>query len=229
MSAQQGAPALGRAQVATPTLWNAPQGSSIPRAPRPPRLTQRAMAVAGATLCAPLVAAVGLAAIGAAAGGNQAEMGTLAGTQGLRGSTVAETSPAPTQVSGSPADHVKTKADTTGGGTVAEPKRHPTQDTAAPPQREPAPSTRAPSHKQPTQTAPEPPKRVNLNPPAPTPPTTTDPSTPGAPTSSGSGSTGDVGSSGPGSGSEQTSNSGQGASGTSSTTPESRDGYPGGD
>ena len=66
MSAQQGAPVLGRAQVATPTLWNAPQGSSIPAGSAPARMTRRAIAVAAATLCAPLVAMLGLAAIGAA-------------------------------------------------------------------------------------------------------------------------------------------------------------------
>ncbi len=61
-------------------------------------------------------------------------MGTLTGTQGLRGSMVATTSPAPTQVSGAPADDLKGKGAGT-DETAADPKRHPTQDAASPPQR----------------------------------------------------------------------------------------------
>src|SRR3954451_15318272 len=99
MSAHYGAPVLGRAQRGTPAFWTAPQGSSIPAGSRPERVTRRAIAVAAATLCAPLVTATALAAIGAVTGGNQAEMGTLAGAQGLRGTTVAATNPAPAQVS----------------------------------------------------------------------------------------------------------------------------------
>src|SRR3954451_6227158 len=99
MSAHYGAPVLGRAQRGTPAFWTAPQGSSIPAGSRPERVTRRAIAVAAATLCAPLVAATALRAIAAATGGNHAEMGKLAGTQGLRGTTIASTSPAPAQVS----------------------------------------------------------------------------------------------------------------------------------
>jgi hypothetical protein len=225
MSAQQGAPALGRAQVATPTLWNAPQGSSIPREPRPARMTRRAMAVTAATLCAPMVAAIGLVAIATAGGGNQAEMGTLAGTQGLRGSTVAASGPAPTQVSGPPADGWKAKAGGTDKGTAAEPKRDSTQETSSQPQREPAPTTRAPEHKAPTHTAPEPPSsRVNPDPTAPAPAPTVDSSDPGAPIP---GSTG--GTSG-GVGSSVDSGSSSGSSSSSDTDyPEGPDGQSGGD
>jgi uncharacterized membrane protein YgcG len=226
MSAQQGAPALGRAQVATPTLWNAPQGSSIPRGSAPARMTRRAMAVAAATLCAPLVAMLGLAAIGAAGGGNQAEMGTLAGTQGLRGSTVATTSPAPTQVSAPPADELKARADGT-NATAADPKQHPTQSTASQPQREPAPDTRAPAHKPPTRTVPErPPSRVNPHPSAPAPPPAVDPTGPGAPIPGSSGGTSGGAGSTDGSGSTSGSSSG---SGSSVTYPEGPDGQSGGD
>jgi hypothetical protein len=224
MSAQQGAPVLGRAQVATPTLWNAPQGSSIPAESAPARMTRRAMAVAAATLCAPLVAMLGLAAIGAAGGGNQAEMGTLAGTQGLRGSTVATTSPAPTQISAPPADDLKARADGT-NATAADPKQHPTQSTASEPQREPAPATRAPAHKPPTRTVPErPPSRVNPNPSTPA-PSTVDPTGPGAPIPGTGGTSGGAGSTA-GSGSTSGSTSG---SGSNVTYPEGSDGQSGGD
>jgi hypothetical protein len=223
MSAQQGAPALGRAQVGTPTLWNAPQGSSIPTETRPARMTRRAMAVTAATLCAPMVAAIGLVAIATAGGGNQAEMGTLAGTQGLRGSTVAEAGPALTQVS-PPADGWKAEADGTDEGPAAEPRRHSTQETSSQPQREPAPSTRAPAHKPPTRTAPEPPSRVNPKPTAPAPPPTVDSSGPGAPIpGSTSGTSGGVGSS-------VDSGSNSGSSSSSGTDyPEGPDGQSGGD
>jgi hypothetical protein len=223
MSAQQGAPALGRAQVGTPTLWNAPQGSSIPRGSRPARMTRRAMAVTAATLCAPMVAAIGLVAIATAGGGNQAEMGTLAGTQGLRGSTVAASGPVPTQVS-PPADGWKAKAGGTDEGTAAEPKRHSTQETSSQPQREPAPTTGAPEHKAPTHTAPEPPSsRVNPDPTAPAPAPPVNSSGPGAPIpGSTSGTSGGVGSSDSGS------NSGP-SSGSSSDYPEGPDRQSGGD
>jgi hypothetical protein len=223
MSAQQGAPVLGRAQVATPTFWNAPQGSSIPSGTRPARMTRRAMAVAAATLCAPLVAMLGLAAIGAAGGGNQAEMGTLAGTQGLRGTTVATTGPSPTQLSGPPVDG--SKADATGEGP-ANPGSRPTQGTGSHPRSEPAPTTRAPANKPPSHTAPKPPSsKVNLNPPAPAPATTVDPSGPGAPTPSNS--TGGT-SGGPGSVDTSSSNSGSG-SGSGTDYPDGHDGQSGSD
>jgi hypothetical protein len=225
MSAQQGAPVLGRVQVATPTLWNAPQGSSIPAGSAPARMTRRAIAVAAATLCAPLVAMLGLAAIGAAGGGNQAEMGTLAGTQGLRGSTVATTSPAPTQISAARSDDLKARAEGT-NATAADPKQHPTQSTASEPQREPAPATRAPAHKPPNHTVPErPPSRVNPNPSAPA-PSTVDTTGPGAPIPGSTGGT--SGGAGSTAGSGSTSGSASG-SGSNVTYPEGPDGQSGGD
>jgi hypothetical protein len=163
-------------------------------------MTRRAMAVTAATLTAPLVALAGLAAIGVSGGGGQAEMGTLAGAQGLRGTTVAATSPAP-QPSASappvraPKGREKDLATTSSGG-------HHFRSTKPPSEPRSAPHTRAPTHKTPPTTVPKtPPKRVNLTPP----PTSTDPSEPGAPTTSG-------GSDGPGG-----SGSGTGSSGGSST------------
>jgi hypothetical protein len=202
MSAQQGAPALGRAQTGT--------------------MTRRAMAVAGATLCAPLVAAVGLAAIGTAGGGDQAQMGTLAGAQGLRGSTVAATNPAPPPASSPTADAFKAKGDGPREASAAESKRQPSQETQSQPRSNPAPSTRAPTHKPPTQVTSKPPRsRVPVTPTSPAP--TVDPSTPGAPTPGSTGGSDDSGSSsGAGSGTDPGSSSGSGSGSSSNTA------YPGG-
>jgi outer membrane biosynthesis protein TonB len=226
MSAQQGAPGLGRAQMATPTFWNAPQGSSIPMKSRPARMTRRAMAVAAATLCAPAVAAIGLAAIAAAGGGGHPEMGSLAGTQGLRGTTVAATAPAPAGVLGPSIDDPKAKPVTTDEDNAAAHKRHPTQDTSSDPQRAPAPTTRAPAHKPPTHAAPQPPpSKVNLNPPAPAPTPSVDPTTPGAPTSgSTSGAEGGGDTSGSSSGSSSSGSSTSGSSSGSNSGPGSPEG-----
>jgi hypothetical protein len=204
MSAQQGAPAFGRAQTGTP---------------RPRRLTQRAMAVTGATLCAPLVAAVGLAAIGTSGGGDQAQMGTLAGAQGLRGSTVAATNPAPPAPS-PPAEAVKDKGQDASKAAAVEPRRQPTQGSSPQPRSNPAPSTRVPAHKPPTQVKPKPPRsRVPVSPTTPATPIV-DPDTPGAPTSGTSGGGGE----GDGSGS----NSGPGSSSGSGSGSSSDTAYPGG-
>lgn len=183
MSAQYGAPALSGAQV--------------------PPMRRRAMAVAAATLCAPMVAAAGLAAIAATGGANQSEMGTLAGTQGLRGTTIASDAD-PSQASG---PTIAVPQGAKDGASTTVPKTHPAQAAAKRVERRPPPDTRAPAHKPPLQTPPKPPSsRVNLNPPPPRPDTTSeDPLAPGAPNPSGS-------SSGPGSPSSSPgSNSGPGS------------------
>jgi hypothetical protein len=212
MSAQYSAPGLGRVQVATPGDWTAPQGSSISTGPRPARVTRRAMAVAAATLCAPMVAAAALAAIGAAGGGNHAEMGTLAGTQGLRGTTVAATSPAPPEAPAPTAVSSEGKGDVTlvaGKGRQVRPSTHDAQSSPTPEQGSRPPIRREPTRPAPKQPAP----KVTPNPPTRTTTPTYDPSGPGAPTTAGS--TGGTDTSG--------SNSG------SSSGPGSADGYSGGD
>src|SRR3954452_7051112 len=105
MSAQHGAPGFRRPQLATPSYSASPQETSISRHPaRSNRPRRRALFVAAATLCAPAFAALALAAIGATGGGDQAAMGSLAGTQGLRGTTTPVSSSPP------PASPVKPKS-----------------------------------------------------------------------------------------------------------------------
>ena len=220
MSAQFGAPALARAQVATPAPWNARQGSSLSRPPRPARMTRRAMAVAAATLCAPLLAAAALGAVGAATGGNQAEIGTLAGTQGLRGTTVSATNPAPSQAPAPSTD--VSKDPRRSEATVSGEKRDPRTTSTSPADREAPPATRAPTHKRPAAPAPTPPKGVHPTRPAPTPVPDYDPTGPGAPSSS----TGVSDSGTTGSGSTSTSTSGS-SSGSGSTYPDGLDGQSG--
>src|SRR2546421_5213814 len=154
MSAQYGAPGLGRAQIATPAYSTARQGSSIPipTGSRTARVTRRAMAVAAATLCAPVMATAALAGIGAAGGGNHAEMGSLAGTQGLRGATVEASSPAPT-VSG-PQEQTsrgfgKDAIAPTGRSHPAPPARPHSQGQQTSGQGGHAPVHKAPTHKAP--------------------------------------------------------------------------------
>ncbi|MDX6605851.1 MAG: hypothetical protein QOD14_391 [Solirubrobacterales bacterium] len=210
MSAHYGAPGLRRPQMATPAFSAVSQGSSIPAPSAGAAVVKRkAMLVAAATLCAPTFAVLALAAIGATGGGNQAGMGSLAGTEGLRGSTVAATTAA------SPAQPLKRDA------TAA--KRN-AADPAATHHARQHPAGRAPAHS-PTRTPAHPPR------PAPsthigrtpthtnsTPPTapTYDPNQPGAPTSSG-GTTGTTGTGG-------TTTTGSGVSGS----PEGQDVQPGG-
>jgi hypothetical protein len=173
------------------------------------------MLVAAATLCAPIVAVAALAAIAATGGGNQSEMGTLAGTQGLRGTTIGagnpESSPVPGPTVEDPQGQAKAQTDT----AIA--KTHPAQTAADPVERRQAPDTRAPAHKPPLQAPPKSPsRRVDLNPPPPASEPSQDPSAPGAPIPSGS-------STGPGS---PTSSSGSN-SGSGST--DGLDGRSGGD
>src|SRR3954453_23177634 len=97
MSAHYGAPGLRRPQFATPSHPASPHGTAgTPHPRRTPAARRKALFVAAATLCAPALAAVALAAIGATGGGDQAAMGSLAGAQGLRGTPTPEvSSPAP--------------------------------------------------------------------------------------------------------------------------------------
>jgi hypothetical protein len=225
MSAHYGAPGFRRPQLATPAYSAEP--SSMPtRTSGQPVVKRRAMLVAAATLCAPALAVVALGAIGATTGGDQAGMGSLAGTTGLRGSTVA----APSGPTSSPA--AADKRDAAKGSTSEPPadthhaRQHPATPAPAPRPshpRTPPPSNhigRTPPHTQPT---------------APSTPTY-DPTQPGAPTTSGTGSgsggTTTTSGSGTGSGTGTTSGSGSGStSGTGSDTSgpsDVWDGYSGG-
>src|SRR5882757_9240095 len=88
MSAQHGAPGFRRPQLATPSYTASAQGSAVPAHPgETPVVRRKAVFVAAATLCAPALAAMALAAIGATGGGGHAAMGSLAGTEGLQGTT----------------------------------------------------------------------------------------------------------------------------------------------
>jgi hypothetical protein len=193
MSARDGAPALRRAQM-TPVST---------------RMTRRAMAVTAATLSAPLMALAGLAAVGASVGGDQAEMGALAGAQGLRGTTVAASSPAPPPLASAPTVKAPEGRESD-VATAAAVGSHETRDRM--PQSEPrsAPHTREPAQKTQPPTVPRTPaRRINLSPPAPT----ADPSEPGAPATpdveDGPGSPGSNG--GSSTGSNSGSSSGQGS------------------
>src|SRR3954470_11033033 len=105
MSAHYRAPGLRRPQLATPSLTASLEDPSIsPRSGGSHRPRRRALFVAAATLCAPAFAALALAAIGATGGGDQAAMGSLAGTHGLRGTTT------PVEGSPPPASPVKPKS-----------------------------------------------------------------------------------------------------------------------
>jgi hypothetical protein len=210
MSAQDGAPALGRAPMAPPAQWNARQGSSIPTGSRPARLTRRAMAVTAATLCAPLVAVAGLAAVGAAWGGGDPELGTMAGSQGLRGTTVASSIPATPPVAGSPAP-VSKGGDKRRTPTAAAGGRPPTDTTNAA-TREPATDLRAPTHKPPTTQPRAPLRRVTPTPAPAAPEPIVDPSGPGAPIPGGT--TGPGENSGTGSGTGGGSGPSEGGEGT---------------
>jgi hypothetical protein len=197
MSAHSSAPGLGRAQAAPAAFLTARQGSSMPTGARRTRMTGRAVTVALATLCAPLAAAVGLAAIAATGGEQQPEMGSLAGAQGLRGSTVEATPPTPaTQASAPSVETPKRQGDAV--AAVEKSRTEPIVTDA--PDRQQSPATRAPTHKPPVRTTPTPPS-PRVSPPAPLP--SVDPTAPGAPTSpSGSGSSSSDSNSGSGSGTD---------------------------
>jgi hypothetical protein len=216
MSAHYGAPGLRRAQLATPSYTASPQGSSIPaRSGGAPVVRRKALFVAAATLCAPALAAMALAAIGATGGGgNQAAMGSLAGSQGLRGTTTPSVS--------SPAPATPHKWDLAARKTDA-------SDSPAAHQVQKHPAPRAPSDTQVNRPAPAPPPlRVK---PAPhvTAPTTPayDPSQPGAPTTSGT-TSGTSGSSSTGTSGTSGSGSTSGNHGGFGGTADGYDAYPGG-
>jgi uncharacterized membrane protein YgcG len=220
MSAQYGAPGLGRARLATPSYTPSPQGSFIPpRSSRPPVVRRKALSVAAATLCAPALCAVALTAIGATGGGDQAAMGSLAGTQGLRGTTTPVVSSSAPSISPDKPDKEGTAFEK-GDGSDASPT-HRAQGTPEPtaPAEQPA---RHPAPTRPPHSAPAPHTHV-------TPPSvpTYDPTGPGAPT--GSGSTGETsGTSGSDSGSDSgsgSSNSGSGSPDYNSGSVGSSDGY----
>ena len=218
MSAHQGAPGLGRAQLATPTHPASTRGPAFGarRAGRP-MFRRKAMFVAAATLCAPAFAALALAALAATGGGSdQAAMGSLAGTQGLRGTA----SPAQTTIPQAKTDRATEPVTTS--------KRGPGESAATQPARaRPAPkaNTPAPVHKP----APTPPHKVSpMPPPNLTSPSVPpyDPSQPGAPTPN---TVGSGASSGSGTGTT-TSGSGSGSHGhgDGSGSPDSLNAYSGG-
>jgi hypothetical protein len=198
MSAHYSAPGLRRAQLATPSY---------------PVIRRKALFVAAATLCAPAFAALALAAIGAAGGGDQAAMGSLAGTEGLRGSTTPSLS-SPPPATQHKQGRVSEKGDGRDSTAGHQAQKHPVAKAPTPaPAHRPAPTTRPP-HTTPTPqvTAPSLP--------------TTDPSQPGAPTSSGT-TSGSGGTSGSGTGTTSGSGSGSTNHGGSGGT-DGGDAYPGG-
>jgi uncharacterized membrane protein YgcG len=217
MSAHYGAPGFRRAQLATPPYTASPQGSAVPARSSGTRVVRRkALFVAVATLCAPAFAALALAAIGATGGGERAAMGSLAGNEGLRGTTTPSLS--------SPPAATPHKQDTVTQGTATrkgdlsdsptrQVQKQPASKAPAPaPIHRPAPKARPPHV--------APPPRVT----APSLPTS-DPSQPGAPTSSGT-SGGSGGTSGSGTGT--TSGSGSSDHGGSGGTVNGYDAYSGG-
>jgi outer membrane biosynthesis protein TonB len=197
MSAHYSAPGLRRAQLATPSF----------------RVRRRALFVAAATLCAPALAAIALAALAATGGGNQPAMGSLAGTEGLRGTTSPVVNAPPPATSHK--DNMRTKTSRTSDSPDHQVQRHPAPKVATP----------APSHqpvsKPPHQTAPAPTPHLNSPIVAPY-----DPSQPGAPSSSSTTPTG--GSSGSGT---TTTSSGSDSSshGSSGYPSDGVDPYSGGD
>jgi hypothetical protein len=227
MSAHYGAPGFRRPQMATPAYSAVAQGSSIPArsAPRPPAVKRRALLVAAATLCAPALAVVALAAIGATGGGNQAGMGSLPGSEGLRGSTTAAPSAEALSTAGQ-GKHELTKQKGIGSASHArthDVRQHPASSRPAH-RPTPPPSThtkRTPPH--PVTTSPSP----GTSP--------YDPLGPGSPTGSDStaGPGGTTTGSGSVTGTGSTSGTGSGASDTgsgsgTSVTSDGWDGSPGG-
>jgi hypothetical protein len=198
MSAHYAAPGLRRPQMATPPV------------------RRKALFVAAATLCAPAFAALALAAFAASGGADPAAMGSLAGTEGLRGTTTPSVSDSPSS------EPVKPE---TGTG------KDDWSDTRSSHHLQKRPSPQAPSSPPAHQTPATPPPHVKPTPKThvntPTLPTY-DPTVPGAPTSSGttgttSGTTGSgTGTSSGSSGSGSGSNSGPGGSA------DGHDAYPGG-
>jgi hypothetical protein len=207
MSAHYGAPGFRRPQVATPAYSAEAQGSSIPaRSAHQPVVKRKAMLVAAATLCAPALAVAALGAIGATTSGNQAGMGSLPGTDGLRGSTTAAPTPTP-----SPANADERDGTEKGSGKSLADTHHARHH----------PATQAPAHRPSHPPTPPPSTHIGRTPPhtEPTLPGAYDPTQPGSPTT-GSGSDGTLGSgSGAGTGTGSGSGTGTGTgSGSGSGT-----------
>jgi hypothetical protein len=194
MSAHYAAPAIRRTQLATPPV------------------RRKALFFAAAILCAPAFAALALAAFAASGGSDQPAMGSLTGTEGLRGTTTpsVSASPSPSPVKYGTGHGKGDWSDSTGSRHV---------------QKHPSPQARPPAHRAPA----TPPPHVK-----PTPKThvntlalpTYDPTEPGAPISSGTTGT-TSGTSGSGSGSSSGS-SGSGAPGGPGGSASGHDAYPGG-
>jgi hypothetical protein len=171
MSAHFGAPGLRRPQLATPASAPVAGATRASQGAHRQRPRRRALLVALGTLCAPALAASALAAIGATSGSGGGGMGTLAGSQGLRGSTAEATTPAPAPV-------------------AAKPKVRPVEKEkrAVVSRRRPAPS--APSTEKPPAEKPSsgvgrtPVDGLDATPVTRSPSYTTDPNAPGAPISS---------------------------------------------
>jgi hypothetical protein len=174
MSAHYGAPGFRRPQLATPSYPASPQGSSTTaHSQGTPVLRRKALTVAVATLCAPALAALALAALAATGGGDRAAMGSLAGSEGLRGTTTpAVSSPPATRDT----EHPWTKKGTDSGGM---PERHVQRHPSSrAPSRAPTPVHHpAPTHA--PKVAPAP--RAQVSPPTLPAPS---PNTPGAPSAS---------------------------------------------
>jgi hypothetical protein len=200
MSAHAGAPGLRRPQIATPMYSpRSPAGGRRPRSRARSGLRRRkAIVVAIVTLGAPALAATALAGIAATGAGDPAGMGTLAGSQGLRGTTTPVTvSPSPSadrapDRHGQKEPHRVAPSPPKGHGGPTEPDRatHSPPHRGNPaPQGQPRPHTRAPS---PPTTSPS----YSTNPTGPGAPVSTDESSgSGSPTStSGTDSSGGSGS-----------------------------------
>jgi hypothetical protein len=201
MSAHYAAPGLRRPQLATPPV------------------RRKALFVAAATLCAPALAALALAALAASGGGDRAAMGSLAGTEGLRGTTTPSLSDA--QSSQSLRPEARTGKDDWSDTTSS---RHLRKDP--PLQKSPSePPARPPAHRAPAPQRPHVKPTPNTHVKTPTLPTY-DPTAPGAPISPGTSTTTTSGtaggSSGPGPGSNPGSNVGPAGPGEGPET------YPGG-
>jgi uncharacterized membrane protein YgcG len=193
MSAHYAAPAIRRTQMATPPV------------------RRKALFVAAATLCAPAFAALALAAFAASGGSDRPAMGSLTGTEGLRGTTTPSmsASPSPSPVKYGSGER---KGDWSDSNRSPHVPKHPSSQAPTRPPAHHAPAT-PPPHAKPT-------PKTHVNTPA---PPTYDPTEPGAPTSSGTtGTTG--GTSGSGSGSTSGSGSGSGPGGSA----DGNDAYPGG-
>jgi hypothetical protein len=196
MSAHYAAPAIRRTQLATPPV------------------RRKALFVAAATLCAPAFAALALAAFAASGGSDQPAMGSLTGTEGLRGITTPSmsASPSPNPVKYGTGEKKGDWSDSTGSPRG---RKHPSPQAPARSPAHQAPAT-PPTHVKPT-------PKTHVTTPA---PPAYDPTEPGAPTSSGTTDT-TSGTSGSGSGSTSGS-SGSGSGSGPGGSADGHDTYPGG-